>query len=123
MKKMILFLACAAALSTTVSVSAQNLPVISTSNKMFYLEMGDDDTPLIYGYERADINSKKLICFSSFTKDVENNPHQCTYGAFYDTSDLDIRYDSNAGDFVKLRMKTASGDVYFYIEKKNINFN
>lgn len=107
----------------TAGVSGQNLPVISSSNKMFYLEMGDDDTPLIYGYENADVNSKKLICFSSFTKDVENNPHQCVYGAYYDTSELEIYFAGNSGDFVKLKMKTAKGDVYFYMEKKHIVFD
>lgn len=104
-------------------LSAQNLPTINTSSKSFFLEMSQgDDTPLIFGYESPDAGSKKLICFSSFTKDVENNPHRCAYGAYYDTSELDIQYAGSSGNFVKLKMNRSGSEVYFYMEKKNINF-
>jgi hypothetical protein len=81
-----------------------------------------DDTPLIYGYESADVKSKPTICFSSFTVDVDGNPHKCLHGAYYETGDLDISFVGFSGDFVQLKMTTKTGDVTFYMEKKNIRF-
>lgn len=103
-------------------LQAQNLPVVNTTKKIFYLEQDmTDDTPLIFGYETADINSKKMIAFSSFTKDVENNPNQCVLGAYYDSSDLDIGYVETTGNFVKLAFKKTDGSqTTFFIEKKNV---
>ena len=40
----------------------------------------------IYGYKKKDIYSTKMILFSIFTNDVENNPSDCKYGAYYDTN-------------------------------------
>ncbi len=103
---------------------AQNLPVVNKAKKSFNVYMvSDDDTPLIYGYETADISSKKMICFSSFTVDVENNPHKCVLGAYYTTDDISIDYLVTEGDFVKLAFKEAGkSDVIFYIEKKFVKF-
>lgn len=80
--------------------------------------MGDDDTPLTYGYETASTNSQKMICFSSFTADVENNPHKCSLGAYYTTDEIEITYLGTEGSFVKLQLKST----VFYVEIKNVKF-
>ena len=54
---------------------SQNLPSVNKADKSFSLYMDKyDDTPLIYGYKLPDLKSEKMICFSSFTSDVDNNP-------------------------------------------------
>jgi hypothetical protein len=80
-----------------------------------------DDTPLILGFMLPDVKSKKMICFSSYTKDVETNPYKCELGAYYDTGDLNIQLVEIEGSFVKLRfIMEGQEDKFFYIEKKNI---
>ena len=65
----------------------------------------------------------KIICFSSATSDVENNPYECKLGSYYETSDLEIEYVSTIGDFIKLKLKSASNkDEYFYINKSRVKF-
>lgn len=122
MKFSALFILVAILLGSQIEIHAQNLPTVNTTKKIFYLEQDmTDDTPLLFGYESADINSKKMISFSSFTKDVENNPNKCVLGAFYDTSDLDISYVETSGNFVKLALKKTDGSVVnFFMEKKNV---
>lgn len=102
---------------------AQNLPKINTVKKTFILEMDmTDDTPLLFGYETADINSKKVICFSSFTKDVDNNPNKCELGAYYEAGELDITYVETSGNFVKLIFKKSDGSsTPFYMQKKDVS--
>jgi hypothetical protein len=103
---------------------SQNLPSINKAVKSFSLYIDKYDiTPLIYGYILPDIKSEKLICFSSFTSDVDNNPHKCVLGAYYETGDLNIEYITIEGSFVKLKFKAeGKQDTLFYIEKKNIKF-
>ncbi len=37
-----------------------------------------------FGYSMPDTTSERLILFSVFTSDVENNPYCCKLGAYYD---------------------------------------
>ena len=103
---------------------SQNLPRIDKETKSFYLYMeNDDDTPLIFGYSLPNVQSEKIICFSSATSDIENNPNKCKLGSYYETSDIEIEYDSTIGDFIKLKLKSASNkDEYFYIKKSRVIF-
>lgn len=103
---------------------SQNLPSINKVDKSFSLYMDKyDDTPLIYGYKLPDLKSEKMICFSSFTSDVDNNPHKCVLGAYYETDGLNIEYITIEGNFVKLKFKEeGKQDTLFYVEKKNIKF-
>jgi hypothetical protein len=111
------------ALSTNFCYS-QNLPSINIADKSFSLYMDKyDETPLIYGYKLPDLKSEKLICFSSFTSDVDNNPHKCVLGAYYETGNLSIEYITTEGSFIKLKFKVeGKQDTLFYVEKKNIKF-
>ena len=103
---------------------SQNLPSIDKEEKSFSLYMDKyDETPLIYGYKIPDLNSEKMICFSSFTSDVANNPHKCVLGAYYETVDLNIEYIAIEGNFVKLKFKKeGKQDTLFYVEKRYIKF-
>lgn len=103
---------------------SQNLPSINKADKSFSLYMDKyDDTPLIYGYKLPNLKSEKMICFSSLTSDVDNNPHRCILGAYYETSDLNIEYITIEGNFVKLKFKEeGKQDALFYVEKKYIKF-
>lgn len=121
MKKYIILLLIVVGLGAATRVYAQNLPVVNRAKQTFnvYMADNDDDTPLIYGYETPVTGSKKMICFSSFTADVENNPHKCALGAYYTTDDITIKYITVEGDFVKLQFE---GKEFFYIEKKFVKF-
>jgi hypothetical protein len=103
---------------------SQNLPTINKTDKSFSLYMDKyDETPLIYGYKSPDLKGEKMICFSSFTSDVDNNPHRCILGAYYETGDLNIEYINLEGNFVKLIFKEeGKQDTLFYVEKNNLKF-
>ena len=103
---------------------SQNLPSINKTDKSFSLYMDKyDETPLIYGYKLPDLKSEKMICFSSFTSDVDNNPHKCVLGAYYETGDLNIEYITIEGNFVKLKFKEeGKQDTLFYVETEYIKF-
>jgi|688.fasta_scaffold448844_2 hypothetical protein len=124
MKKIIMAATFMFVLGMANQVMAQNFPQINASKGTFDLYMGDDDTPLIYGYETADASSKKLICFSSMTADVEGNPHKCSLGAYYTTDEIEVQYIATEGSFVKLKFISQSkSSTIFYIEKKFVKFS
>jgi len=104
---------------------AQNLPSIDKETGFFYLGMNKfESTPLIFGYSSPDKKSKKLICFSSFTKDVENNPYKCALGAYYESDSLSIQFLSFSGNFALMELQhEGSKSDYFFVEKKNIRFD
>ena len=61
----------------------------------------------IFGYEKPDSNSRRMILISIFTKDVEGNPFDCPFGAYYDTyalkttQQMELKYLSTEGAFIK----------------------
>ena len=82
----------------------------------------------IIGYERPSINSKQLILFSVFTRDVQDNPHNYPFGAYYSTSDMafeDTRFKFKGfyGNFVRTDL-ISEGVLLatFYFEKKWVQF-
>lgn len=61
----------------------------------------------IFGYEKPDTNSRKMILFSVFTSDVENNPYKCPFGAYYSSGamqDTKIKYVKKTGAFVEAQL-------------------
>jgi len=61
----------------------------------------------IFGYQKPDTNSRKMILFSVFTSDVENNPYQCPLGSYYYSSsmqDTKIKYTKKTGAFVEAHL-------------------
>jgi len=79
----------------------------------------------IFGYEKPDVKSKKMILYSIFTDDVEGNPFQCPYGAYYDTTryqDMILKFQENIGDFAKVKIITDEAQHTVYFEKKWLEF-
>lgn len=124
MKKIITVLGAILFALLTNFCYSQNLLVVKKSDKSFSLYPSKFDvTPLTYGYKSPELKSEKIICFSSFTKDVENNPHKWLIGAYYSTYDLNIEYITIENNFVKLKFKEeGKQDIMFYVEKKYIIF-
>ncbi|MFV8226457.1 lysozyme inhibitor LprI family protein [Christiangramia aquimixticola] len=61
----------------------------------------------IVGFKKKNIYSKKMILLSIFTHEVENNPFNCKYGAYYDTNgmgDMRLKYISTEDDFIKVEI-------------------
>jgi len=83
----------------------------------------------IFVYETPSIKAKKLFLFSVFTKDVEGNPSNCTYGSFYDTSGMDrlkitLKYTSDTLNFMKLAIfQDEIFKDFSYVEKKWLEFD
>ena len=76
----------------------------------------------IFGYKSKNIYSEKMILFSVFTNEVENNPFGCRYGAFYDTNgmkDIKLKYVSREYDFLKIEIIQAGKtiDEVYMLEK------
>ncbi|MDR6968402.1 hypothetical protein J2X31_002425 [Flavobacterium arsenatis] len=80
----------------------------------------------IFGYEKPDVKSKRKILFSVFTFDVKDNPCNCEFGSYYETSsmkDITLKYVGDVKSFIKvdlLQNDTKLGTVYF--EKKWVEF-
>ncbi len=127
MKKILVNISIMLASLLYTSCFSQNLPSIDKIDKTLVLNnSGDGDTPLIFGYELPDIKSKKLICFSSSTKDIDNNPYKCQLGSYYETGSLVIEYITTEGNFVKLKFKSkdkAESILYFEVEKIRLEDN
>ncbi|MFD1629992.1 hypothetical protein [Pseudopedobacter beijingensis] len=80
----------------------------------------------IFGYEKPDTKSERILLLSVFTNDVENNPFGCKLGAYYDTGGMDeltLKYNSTTGKFVKaIATDKANNSTTIYFEKKWIEF-
>lgn len=83
----------------------------------------------IFGYAKPDTTSKRMILISIFTDDVEGNPFQCPFGAYYDTSKmkneshLQLKYLSKAGKFIKAAIiKKHEQKAVVYIRKRWVRF-
>lgn len=72
----------------------------------------------IFGYAKPDIKTKKMILLSIFTTDVKDNPFNCAYGAWYQTTDMDdmsLKFSGVTGIFIKVKIIKAGavkGTVY-----------
>jgi hypothetical protein len=80
----------------------------------------------IFGYEKPDKNSKRLLLISVFTNDVEGNPFGLELGAYYDTGSMDnlkLKYEETVGDFVKASAIGNNKVTTIYFEKKWIAFD
>lgn len=87
-----------------------------------YADMNKDFR--MFGYARPDTTSQKMILYSIFTSDVEDNPFDCPFGAYYETNGLTngkLRIVSKDDpQFIKVEVSgidlpndTVSNTVYF----------
>lgn len=81
----------------------------------------------IFGYDKSDRNSQKIILISIFTNDVEGNPFKCPSGAYYQTSDMtnmELKYVSTEMQYIKANViKTDNIQRTVYFDKKWIKFD
>jgi hypothetical protein len=94
---------------------------IFLNDSLFDLRADMQKDHRIFGYEKPDIESKKLLLFSIFTTDVENNPFGYELGAYYDmmSSEISIIYQGTDGDFIKTVATNKEGKkTTLYFDKK-----
>lgn len=80
----------------------------------------------IFGYEKPDSNSKKMILLSIFTNDVNGNPYRCPYGSFYETNEMNglkLKFLSDGDKFIEVNVKKEEAILgKVFIDKKWIEF-
>ena len=126
----VLFLSIVA--NSQTSLENRNFGIISIADSSFGVYTDPENYNLehrFFGYEKPDTTSIKLIVYSAFTDDIENNPHQCSLGAYYSTDMNDLEFDgvikfiSEDENFVKMKFIKGSGEgVVFYFEQEWIKF-
>lgn len=101
--------------------------MLSKGDSAVYLQSNIRKDHQIYGYQKPNINSRKLILFSVFTSDVDKNPHQLPLGAYYETSGLaregfKLKYTKTVGDFIETIFKDATniGEDLVYFKKNEV---
>ena len=83
----------------------------------------------IYGFDKAGLNARRIILFSIFTNDVENNPFQLAYGAYYETAGLKgrhLKFISREGNFLKTHLRENRTNrllSIIYFERKWFEFD
>jgi hypothetical protein len=103
-----------------------NKLIISRSDSSIWLKASMKLDHRIFGYEKPDVHSKKMILISIFTNEVEGNPFKCPWGAYYETSDMgniELKYVRDIGSFVEANViedNELRDKVYF--EKKWTEF-
>jgi hypothetical protein len=92
---------------------------IAKIDSSIWLSARKDYEQRIFGYQAADTTSKKMILFSLYKKDLEENPFNCKYGVYYQTNDMKgitLKYASDEAPFVGINI--FKGDTLidkFYI--------
>ena len=75
----------------------------------------------IFGYQRPNIASQKMLLLSVFTYSVKNNPYECPYGAYYqsaDMKDMKLKMVKISESFVEAILITDTREVKtIYFEK------
>ena len=79
----------------------------------------------IFGYEKPNLASKKLLLFSIFTNDVSDNPFGFPLGAYYDTMEVQfsIKYLNDDGNFIKTILLEEGKQTIIYFDKKWIQLD
>ncbi|TRW24305.1 hypothetical protein FMM05_10760 [Flavobacterium zepuense] len=105
--------------SFTLNAQEINKATIFKSDSIIYLNAVMRLDHKIVGYEKPDAKSRKMILLSIFTSDVENNPYNCPFGAYYDTTHMDgltIKCLATQDNFIKaalLNDNQTKAVVYF----------
>jgi hypothetical protein len=80
----------------------------------------------IFGYDKPNKNSKKMILLSIWTFDVKGNPSNCKYGSYYDTNSMDnleLKYIGKDNSFIKAALvKNTIKISTIYFENKWVEF-
>ncbi len=112
-----------AAISQTVSQGAAlTVAHVDKKSKEFFVTSNPKAEYKIFGYQYANITTKKMICFSSYTYDVGDNLNKCPLGSYFDSGKMKegdrILYVGKAGSFSKMTFISGSGKkTTFYFPK------
>ncbi|SES04867.1 hypothetical protein [Pedobacter rhizosphaerae] len=100
--------------------------VISKTDSSFQVYNNIRADYRIIGYQSPDTNSRKMVLFSVFTSDVQDNPSDCPYGSYYGSpnrEELAIKYIGDQGAFVKASINKESGkSTIIYFLRKWVEF-
>ncbi|SKC03903.1 hypothetical protein SAMN05660477_02579 [Soonwooa buanensis] len=101
---------------------------LSRKDSTMYLTSNIQHDHRIFGYAKPNIKSEKLILFSVFTDEVENNPSKCRFGSYYEmphnSNKFSLKYKNKTKDFVHAILTDSLNkkhDVYF--EKEWVKFD
>ncbi|RZK20204.1 MAG: hypothetical protein EOO86_05285 [Pedobacter sp.] len=110
---------------TTLNEDALNKIYIplKSGDSSFYLHADIKSDHRIFGYAQPNTNSEKMILFSVFTNEVQNNPFKCKYGAYYEINkgnqNFSLKYNGKKNEFIVAELTDSLNkkrDIYF--EKK-----
>ena len=93
---------------------------LKRSDSSFYLHADIKRDHRIFGYAQPDTNSEKMILFSVFTDEVQNNPLKCKYGAYYEINtgnqNFSLKYSGKKYEFIVAELTDSLNkkrDIYF----------
>ena len=109
-----------------ISGEAMQSAVVKKRDSSFHVYNNIRADYRIIGYELPDTNARKMVLFSVFTSDVKDNPFNCPYGAYYDSSQRDevvIKYTGEQQSFIQARISgNSKKPVTVYFQKKWVEF-
>ena len=109
-----------------INEKAMQRAVVSKAESIFHVYNNIRADHRLIGYESPDTNSKKMVLFSVFTSDVEDNPFHGPYGSYYDSAhpiELVIKHTGEQGSFIVASISGGSKKpATIYFEKKWVEF-
>jgi hypothetical protein len=86
---------------------------VDKKTKEFFVTSNPKAEYKIFGYQYANITTRKMICFSSYTYDVGDNLNKCPLGSYFDSGKMKegdrILYVGKVGSFSKMTFISGSG--------------
>jgi hypothetical protein len=109
-------------LFVSLHATGQTVGKVDKKTKEFFIAGDQKVEYRIYGYQFANISTKKMICFSSNRYDVAANIANCPLGSYFNTGLLKegdrIVYLGMVGTFGKMNYISGSGKkTLIYIPK------
>lgn len=111
----------------TIAINFDNIQKaeISKSDSLISIYQSWEKDFRIFGYKLPNAKSEKLILFSPFTDEVENNPFQSKFGSHYDYVSFKpkMKFIKYENDFAKIKILDSTFvPNFFFIQKKWIEF-
>lgn len=102
-----------------------NKLIISRKDSLIWITSSKYLDHRIFGYEKPNLNSKKMILISCFTADVENNPFELPLGAYYELDkNHKAKFLKKEREFIAAKFILNGKDLKnVYFEKKWIEFD
>jgi hypothetical protein len=105
---------------------AQVIGRVDKKNKEFSVASNQPGDYRVFGFQYANITTKKMICFSSHVTDVKDNYNNCPLGAYFDSDKLKIGdkivYLGALGTFGKMNFISGTGKkTIFYLPKTSFS--